>query len=67
MGANKAAPCVTLSQMKEKPLSPQTKRAPDRVARGEEKPQKNPRRETRKRIREIAERHQETLDYLAEH
>jgi hypothetical protein len=59
------SPCVTLSRMKEKPVSPQMKQAPALAARGE-KPQKNPRRETRKRIREIAERHRETLDYLAE-
>ena len=53
--------------MKEKPVSPQTKQAPDRAARWVKKPQKNPKRETRKRIREIAERHRETLDHLAEH
>jgi hypothetical protein len=51
--------------MKDKPVSPQTKHAPYRVGRGEEQPQKEPRRETRGRIREIAERHRETLDYLA--
>ena len=53
--------------MEEKPVSPQTKHAPEQAARGKEKPQKNPKRETRKRIREIAERHRETLDHLAEH
>lgn len=66
MGAKTRCPCVTLSRMKEKPVSPQMKQAPDLAAKGEEKPQKDPRRETRKRIREIAERHRETLDYLAE-
>lgn len=48
-------------------MSPQAKHAPEQAAWGEEKPQQNPKRETRKRIRQIAERHRETLDHLAEH
>mgnify|MGYP000215093805 CR=1 FL=1 len=53
--------------MKDKPVSPQRKQAPDRAARGEDKPQKDPKGETRKRVRKIVERHRETLDHLAEH
>jgi hypothetical protein len=52
--------------MMEKPVSPQMKHGPEQGDQGEEKPQKDPRRETRKRIREIAERHREMLDYRAE-
>jgi hypothetical protein len=65
MAAKQGARCVTLSRMNEKRVSPEMKQAPDRAAREKEKPQNDPKRETRKRIREIAERHRETLDYLA--
>jgi hypothetical protein len=54
--------------MKEKPMSTKRAKPPRGEATSEDGKRKEaePRPETRRRIRKIVERHQETLDYVAE-
>jgi hypothetical protein len=54
--------------MKEKPVSSKYAKTPRREATGEggRQLESEPRQDTSRRIRKIAERHKETLDYLAE-
>jgi hypothetical protein len=62
-----ARDCVTMSLMKEKPVSTKYTKTPRREATAGDGKKKDtePRRETRKRIRKIVERHRETFDDLA--
>jgi hypothetical protein len=56
-----------MSSMKEKPVSTKHAKTPRREAKAPDGQRKDaePRRDTRKRIRKIVERHRETFDELA--
>lgn len=56
-----------MSPMKEKPVSTKYAKTPRREAKGPDgkRHDPKPRRETRKRVRKIVERHRETFDELA--